>query len=114
MLVQRFEFFCWLLWGPSIPACTCKRWRGSFIALQYGYGDENNSFPLLLEDEHVEDTFRKISDRLAAAAAASKGVLPLAFGSKFSGVLAWGPRYRREDPDYPRIYSVPAVPGSTQ
>ncbi len=48
--IQMFIFNCWLLWGPSIPIGVCSRWRTdshSVIALQYGYGDENNSLPLL-------------------------------------------------------------------
>ena len=37
--LQAFEFDCWLLWGPSIPVCTCRQWSG-VKAVQYGYGDE--------------------------------------------------------------------------
>lgn len=40
--IQSFIFDCWLLWGPSIPVCTCPQWFGE-VALQYGYGDENNA-----------------------------------------------------------------------
>ncbi len=39
--------YIWLAWGPSIPICSCKQWQGE-IALQYGFGDENNSIPLLI------------------------------------------------------------------
>lgn len=52
--IQMFTFTCWLMWGPSIPIGNCDRWTkreednsDSLIALQYGFGDENNSFPLL-------------------------------------------------------------------
>jgi hypothetical protein len=50
--LQLFQFNCWLLWGPSIPMCTCKAWTGAATErqlLQFGYGDENNS--ILLETE---------------------------------------------------------------
>ena len=43
---QMFIFDCWLLWGPSIPICSCDQWQGH-KALQLGYGDENNSLSLL-------------------------------------------------------------------
>jgi GNAT superfamily N-acetyltransferase len=45
---QTFLFQCWLLWGPSIPVCTCDQWTGH-SHLQFGYGDENNSIPLRIE-----------------------------------------------------------------
>ncbi len=41
----RSQLTCWLLWGPSIPACSCELWNGG-NALQFGYGDENNAVPL--------------------------------------------------------------------
>lgn len=50
--VQLHEFDCWLLWGPSIPICNCSQWHDSYthgsggVALQFGFGDENNSLPL--------------------------------------------------------------------
>lgn len=43
-----FQFNCWLLWGPSIPTCTCSEWGGKLRALQFGFGDENNSIDLVL------------------------------------------------------------------
>jgi GNAT superfamily N-acetyltransferase len=44
--LQAFAFDCWLLWGPSIPVCTCRQWSG-LKAVQYGYGDEDNSVALV-------------------------------------------------------------------
>lgn len=44
--LQLGLFSCWLLWGPSIPICTCHQWIGP-SHLQFGYGDENNSIALL-------------------------------------------------------------------
>lgn len=43
--LQMSIFDLWLLWGPSIPLCRCDQWVGP-IALQYGFGDENNSVRL--------------------------------------------------------------------
>jgi calcineurin-like phosphoesterase family protein len=46
---QSFIFNCWLLWGPSIPFCSCELWTppdDGGLALQYGYGDESNSVPV--------------------------------------------------------------------
>jgi hypothetical protein len=47
---QLFTFYCWLQWGPSIPMCNkkCFEWNEDQLALQVGFGDENNSFPMLL------------------------------------------------------------------
>jgi hypothetical protein len=47
---QAFQTYiaqCWLLWGPSVPICTCSQWSPGFF-LQYGFGDENNSVALYL------------------------------------------------------------------
>ena len=48
--VHLFTFFCWLLWGPSIPIGHCQQWEDvgaqTNVALQYGFGDENNSLPV--------------------------------------------------------------------
>lgn len=65
--VQVFEFLCWLMWGPSIPHCSCPNWhrepgRLGAIMVQFGYGDENNSF-LLCDDPRtvtpVKDFFEQ-------------------------------------------------------
>ncbi len=57
--LQSFEFNCWLLWGPSIPLCNCAYWRTDAGATnpsidslfyQYGFGDENNSIDVLVEN----------------------------------------------------------------
>ncbi len=47
---RSFFFNCWLQWGPSIPVCTCGQWSGALV-LQYGYGDEANSVPVIVRDE---------------------------------------------------------------
>lgn len=52
--VQVFQFLCWLMWGPSVPHCSCSQWQSGIgrqaafdLVLQYGYGDENNSWALI-------------------------------------------------------------------
>jgi len=48
--LQSFIWSCWAQWGPSIPICGNSHWRGDhLIALQFGYGDENNSLLLYRE-----------------------------------------------------------------
>lgn len=48
--LQTFLFDCWMLWGPSVPLCQCENWEGR-KAIQYGFGDENNSIPLFFNDD---------------------------------------------------------------
>ena len=56
---QAFLFYCWLLWGPSISLCSCELWRGGMKALQFGYGDEANSVPLLIPtDDKLAELIR--------------------------------------------------------
>lgn len=43
-------FTTWIGWGPSIPVCSCNRWEGQ-VTFQYGFGDENNSIPILIPDD---------------------------------------------------------------
>jgi predicted MPP superfamily phosphohydrolase len=43
--LQTAQWICWLIWGPSIPACSCDAWKG-LRPLQLGYGDENFSLPV--------------------------------------------------------------------
>ncbi|GFO54357.1 hypothetical protein GMSM_13640 [Geomonas sp. Red276] len=51
--LQMSTFDLWLLWGPSVPICTCDQWSGP-ITLQYGYGDENNSVRVRVKDQSKE------------------------------------------------------------
>ena len=84
--MQAFLFDCWLLWGPSIPLCTCEAWHGGRPILQFGFGDENNSLALLFERAlSVEELQRFFaSERVVGSAPAIKvtGV---------TGQLQWGP-----------------------
>lgn len=46
--LQTFIWDCWVQWGPSVPISRSIRWRIGEVALQFGYGDENNSLPIRL------------------------------------------------------------------
>jgi hypothetical protein len=59
--IQSSIFTTWIAWGPSIPICKCDKWgryhSDQRITLQYGFGDENNSIPILLQKgEHMSQT----------------------------------------------------------
>ncbi|MGR3278064.1 hypothetical protein ACSYAD_23490 [Acaryochloris marina NIES-2412] len=58
------NFTTWIAWGPSIPICNCEQWeyslKGIQTTLQYGFGDENNSIPLLIPDIDEEKCFDTI------------------------------------------------------
>jgi hypothetical protein len=81
--LQAFLFDCWLLWGPSIPVCECDEWSG-VSALQYGYGDENNSIPLF--GPGLVEELRKLMARVKDEAQP-----PVAFQASITGVPCWGP-----------------------
>lgn len=82
--LQAFLFDCWLLWGPSIPVCTCDQWSG-ITAMQYGYGDENNSIALF-----GPGLDKELADLVAAQP--DDGQPPVAFQASITGVPVWGPR----------------------
>jgi len=111
--VQVFEFYCWLLWGPSISVCDCGRWAGDFRVLQYGYGDENNSFPLILDQAVYNESWPRIQARLKNQAQVDANgeaePLPMAIPSRFHGRIVWGPRYLSNKTGVPNVYSVPAA-----
>ena len=79
--MQAFIFDCWLLWGPSTPICTCPEWQGE-VALQYGYGDENNSLTLRCSSP---DVFRTLGEQPGAVAEG------FALRARVTGTLKWGP-----------------------
>jgi hypothetical protein len=80
--IQLFTLDCWLQWGPSIPICNCEQWSGSdFIALQYGYGDENNSrslMPLIGKDH---DDFNSLKTAMQSS--------PLAWNTQLKVRPVW-------------------------
>ncbi|MGH7391505.1 MAG: hypothetical protein ACREM3_18900 [Candidatus Rokuibacteriota bacterium] len=51
--LRAFQFACWIVWGPSIPVCTCACWddrHRNAVGFQLGYGDENTSVILYDKD----------------------------------------------------------------
>ncbi len=50
--LQSFIWDCWVQWGPSVPIARSRQWTSGpgapqlEVALQFGYGDENNSLPM--------------------------------------------------------------------
>jgi hypothetical protein len=91
--LQASQWNCWLMWGPSIPVCQCREWRGLF-ALQYGYGDENNSIPVVeldVDDRGVPKTLGPIVSTLRAEGRHAKFAM-------LGGRLRWGPSFLRAQP----------------
>jgi hypothetical protein len=73
--IQLYQFFCWLIWGPSVPICmndrgrdSACRWGDKEKALfQYGYGDEGNSILLQCPNEEVFNNLLKRNDHAPRA-----------------------------------------------
>jgi hypothetical protein len=72
--------------------------------LQYGYGDENNSFPLILDEQVYSNSWPSIKAKLREFAPKP---LPMALATTFEGTLVWGPSYPRQNTQTPSIYLVP-------
>ncbi len=67
---QLSIFDLWLLWGPSVPICTCDQWSGP-LTLQYGFGDESNSVRVRVDGpakESILAELRKSVERRATTA----------------------------------------------
>lgn len=62
---QMSIFNLWLLWGPSVPICSCDQWSGP-ITLQYGFGDENNSVRVRVRDELKERLLTELRKSVAS------------------------------------------------
>ncbi len=101
--LQKFIFDCWLQWGPSIPMCGagCGNFGGSWLSLQYGYGDESNSVELVGAKSYLERLWSELRPPAGALAApalvtghiASSRFLPDAAVSKRVGkalATSWG------------------------
>jgi hypothetical protein len=86
--IQMFIYNCWLLWGPSIPVCTCHRWHARYVAIQYGFGDENNSIELVGEREAVAgDLATMFAQARSELTAAGKRRTPMALPATVRGRL---------------------------
>ena len=61
---QMSIFNLWLLWGPSVPICTCDQWYGP-VTLQYGFGDENNSVRVRVRDKEKQELIAEFNKLVA-------------------------------------------------
>lgn len=89
--LQMAIFDLWLLWGPSVPICKCDQWSGP-IALQYGFGDENNSIRVFVRDEAKT----KLLEDLCTAVATRSSKAYAAMHASITGEL-WPPSSFREE-----------------
>lgn len=90
--VQASQWICWLIWGPSIPLCTCPEWRAAgthdtSAALQLGYGDENNSLPAV-ETPGLENAL-PIASHLIEMRKCHGRATPI----QFTGRMVWSPTW---------------------
>jgi len=81
--LRAFQFACWIVWGPSIPICTCQSWNHEgkdAIGFQLGYGDENTSVILYDETRVLRLRLQRARRRVARTLApgVSTAVAPLA------------------------------------
>jgi hypothetical protein len=81
--LRAFQFACWIVWGPSIPICTCECWNHEgrdAIGFQLGYGDENTSVILYDEGRALRVRLKRARGRVARILAKEKapGAAPLA------------------------------------
>jgi hypothetical protein len=78
--LRAFQFACWIVWGPSIPICTCTSWNDKgrdAIGFQLGYGDENTSVILYDERRELRQRLQRARHRVAKALTPAAAV-PLA------------------------------------
>lgn len=80
--LQASQWICWLVWGPSIPLCSCTHWQ-PVCAYQLGYGDENNSLPAYVTEK--ADSVRAL---LADQVSRGKQAVEV---DTIVGRLTWGP-----------------------
>ncbi len=91
-MLQSFIWNCWIQWGPSVPICSSPAWvagQERSVALQYGYGDENNSFPIRYRSSTFEmwrQELKVISGSLRAGLPSAGGV---AWPVTLEGHLRW-------------------------
>lgn len=82
---QASQWNTWLLWGPSIPICRCSEWKG-IRAFQYGYGDENNSIPIIGVDNNAPTSLEDVAGAYDPRDSAVGAVL-----RRMTGRLRWAP-----------------------
>jgi hypothetical protein len=86
--LQASQWNLWLVWGPSIPICRCDQWRGRH-AFQYGYGDENNSLPLLEIDDDASGSPLALGPLARGLQAGGRAAALV----NLAGRLRWGPQF---------------------
>jgi hypothetical protein len=96
--LQASQWNCWLVWGPSVPICRCLQWGGHY-AFQYGYGDENNSLPLI--DAQAEPGASVLDELAEQIVQGGQG----AGVAKLTGRLRWGPFLLRAAEEEPAAVS---------
>jgi hypothetical protein len=77
--LRAFQFACWIVWGPSIPVCTCEYWdheHKNAVAFQLGYGDENTSVVLYDEGGGLRHAARRARRRAGAPKGDGKAAVP--------------------------------------
>ena len=77
--LRAFQFACWIVWGPSIPVCTCEYWdheHKNAVAFQLGYGDENTSVVLYDESGGLRHAARRARRRAGAPKGDGKAAVP--------------------------------------
>ena len=82
---QASQWNTWLMWGPSIPICQCCEWDG-IRAFQYGYGDENNSMPIIGVARDAPTSLEDIATAYEPKDPSVGAVL-----RRMKGRLRWGP-----------------------
>lgn len=100
--LQSFIWSCWAQWGPSIPICGSDQWRSDhLIALQFGYGDENNSLLLYRNGWGFDEWKLWLRSRPAGLGAACpvnvSGNLRLSSCAEWNSEMAEAVRVRRPD-----------------
>lgn len=102
--LRSFQFNCWLLWGPSIPLCTCQTWQeprvheeagGRNFIMQYGFGDEANCVDLLIDDDAARERYQAWLSRVQSTATMEPKHVGAIFGALYGQVM-WGAYISRE------------------
>ena len=66
--LRAFQFACWIVWGPSVPVCTCQYWsdgKKNAVGFQLGYGDENTSIVVYDESPMLRRSLARARRRAA-------------------------------------------------
>jgi len=106
--LRAFLFNCWLLWGPSVPPCSCAFWRPrreerrSDLTVQYGFGDENNSLDLVIGQGLSPAFLRDLQLELnpvpgSAGTSLGTPVALCAVPYTVTGRFGWGPHLADDD-----------------